>query len=74
VVRYCVWYRKLENEEALAHLRLSNQKQTNKATKIIVLYVIKIILHCREVNTSLVQKEKEKEMDPRNQCRSAKLW
>jgi len=30
IVRRCVWSRNLMNEEALAHRRLSHQKQTNK--------------------------------------------
>jgi hypothetical protein len=40
--------------------------KTNKATKISVPHVITITitLHCRDVNTSLFQKEKEKELDP----------
>ena len=32
VLRRCVWSRNLVNEEALAHWRLSRQKQTNKQT------------------------------------------
>jgi hypothetical protein len=45
MVHRCVWFRNLVNEEALAHWKLSRQKETNIAEEPIIDYIAAMAWH-----------------------------